>query len=39
MRRETVRATDAIVAALNERRIFLAYETIVTDKNPHAGVL
>jgi diguanylate cyclase (GGDEF)-like protein len=32
MRRETVRATDAIVAALNERRIFLAYETIVTTK-------
>ena len=30
MRRETVRATDEIVAALNERRIFLAYETIVT---------
>jgi diguanylate cyclase (GGDEF)-like protein len=32
MRRETVRATDAIVAALNERRIFLAYETIVATK-------
>ena len=27
MRRENVRATDEIVAALNERRIFLAYET------------
>jgi diguanylate cyclase (GGDEF)-like protein len=33
MRRETVRATDEIVAALNERRIFLAYETIVTAKD------
>ena len=30
MRRESVRATDAIVAALNERRIFLAYEPVVT---------
>jgi diguanylate cyclase (GGDEF)-like protein len=30
LRRENVRATDEIVAALNERRIFLAYETIVT---------
>ena len=29
MRRENVRATDEIVAALNERRIFLAYETVV----------
>jgi len=28
VRRENVRATDEIVAALNERRIFLAYETI-----------
>ena len=28
MRRENVRATDEIVAALNERRIFLAYETV-----------
>jgi diguanylate cyclase (GGDEF)-like protein len=27
-RRENVRATDEIVAALNERRIFLAYETV-----------
>ena len=33
LRRETVRATDEIVAALNERRIFLAYETIVTAKD------
>jgi diguanylate cyclase (GGDEF)-like protein len=30
LRRESVRATDAIVAALNERRIFLAYEPVVT---------
>jgi diguanylate cyclase (GGDEF)-like protein len=30
LRRENVRATDEIVAALNERRIFLAYETIVS---------
>jgi diguanylate cyclase (GGDEF)-like protein len=29
LRRENVRATDEIVAALNERRIFLAYEPIV----------
>jgi diguanylate cyclase (GGDEF)-like protein len=35
-RRETIRATDEIVAALNERRIFLAYETIVAaaDRRP-----
>ena len=33
LRRENVRATDAIVAALNERRIFLAYETVVTAIN------
>jgi diguanylate cyclase (GGDEF)-like protein len=30
LRRENVRATDEIVAALNERRIFLAYEPVVT---------
>ena len=30
LRRESVRATDEIVAALNERRIFLAYETVAT---------
>jgi diguanylate cyclase (GGDEF)-like protein len=30
LRRENVRATDEIVAALNDRRIFLAYETVVT---------
>ncbi len=28
IRRENIRATDEIVAALNERRIFLAYETV-----------
>jgi EAL domain-containing protein (putative c-di-GMP-specific phosphodiesterase class I) len=36
LRRENVRATDEIVAALNDRRIFLAYETIAaaTDRHP-----
>jgi diguanylate cyclase (GGDEF)-like protein len=36
LRRENVRATDEIVAALNERRIFLAYETIASarDRQP-----
>lgn len=29
-RRENVRATDEIVAALNERRVFLAYEPVAT---------
>ena len=35
-RRENVRATDEIVAALNEQRIFLAFETVVTaaDRRP-----
>ena len=35
-RRENVRATDEIVAALNERRVFLAYETVVaaSDRQP-----
>jgi EAL domain-containing protein (putative c-di-GMP-specific phosphodiesterase class I) len=35
-RRENVRATDEIVAALNERRIFLAYEAVaaITDRRP-----
>ena len=35
-RRENLRATDEIVAALNERRIFLAYETVVAaaDRRP-----
>ncbi len=36
MRRDNVRATDEIVAALNERRIFLAYEPVVEaiDRQP-----
>jgi diguanylate cyclase (GGDEF)-like protein len=36
LRRDNVRATDEIVAALNERRIFLAYETVVSaaDRQP-----
>ncbi len=36
IRRENVRATDDIVAALNERRIFLAYETVASalDRQP-----
>jgi diguanylate cyclase (GGDEF)-like protein len=36
LRRDNVRATDEIVAALNERRIFLAYETIAAaaDRRP-----
>ena len=36
LRRDNVRATDEIVAALNERRIFLAYETVVNaaDRQP-----
>jgi diguanylate cyclase (GGDEF)-like protein len=32
-RRENIRATDEIVAALNERRIFLAYETVAKTVN------
>ncbi len=36
LRRDNVRATDEIVAALNERRIFLAYETVAAagDRRP-----
>jgi EAL domain-containing protein (putative c-di-GMP-specific phosphodiesterase class I) len=36
LRRENIRATDEIVAALNERRIHLAYEPVVTarDRTP-----
>jgi len=36
MRRENARATDEIVAALNDRRIFLAYETVAraADRKP-----
>jgi diguanylate cyclase (GGDEF)-like protein len=35
-RRENVKATDEIVAALNERRVFLAYETVAaaSDRRP-----
>jgi diguanylate cyclase (GGDEF)-like protein len=33
LRRENIRATDEIVAALNERRIFLAYETVARAKD------
>jgi diguanylate cyclase (GGDEF)-like protein len=33
LRRESVRATDEIVAALNERRIFLAYEPVASAVN------
>jgi diguanylate cyclase (GGDEF)-like protein len=35
-RRENIRATDEIVAALNERRIFLAYESVIrtADRQP-----
>ncbi len=39
MRRENVRATDEIVAALNERRIFLAYETVVAATDRQARLL
>ncbi len=36
LRRENIRATDEIVAALNEQRIFLAYETVAAarDRQP-----
>jgi diguanylate cyclase (GGDEF)-like protein len=37
LRRENVRATDEIVAALNERRIFLAYETVVAAADRQAS--
>jgi len=37
MRRENVRATDEIVAALNERRIFLAYEAVASAKDRRAA--
>jgi len=33
MRRDNVRATDEIVAALNERRIFLAFEPVASARN------
>jgi diguanylate cyclase (GGDEF)-like protein len=35
MRKENVRATDAIITALNERRIFLVYEPIVAIGSRH----
>ena len=38
-RRENVRATDEIVDALNERRIFLAYEPVVAIGSRAAGIL
>jgi EAL domain-containing protein (putative c-di-GMP-specific phosphodiesterase class I) len=37
IRRANVRATDEIVAALNERRIFLAYETVVSAPDRRAS--
>jgi diguanylate cyclase (GGDEF)-like protein len=37
IRRENVRATDEIVAALNERRIFLAYETVASATDRRAA--
>jgi diguanylate cyclase (GGDEF)-like protein len=37
IRRENVRATGEIVAALNERRIFLAYETVVSATDRRAA--
>ena len=39
LRRENVRATDEIVAALNERRILLAYEPVVDARTAQARVL
>jgi len=37
MRRDSVRATDEIIAALNERRIALAYEPVVEAKSRRLG--
>jgi diguanylate cyclase (GGDEF)-like protein len=37
IRHDNVRVTDEIVAALNERRIFLAYETVVSALDRHAA--
>jgi diguanylate cyclase (GGDEF)-like protein/PAS domain S-box-containing protein len=37
LRRESVRATDEIVAALNERRIALAFEPVVAAANRQVG--
>ena len=39
LRRDSVRATDEIVAALNERRIALAYEPVVEAQNRKAALL
>ncbi len=39
LRRESVRATDEIVAALNERRIALAFEPVVEAQTPQDRVL
>ncbi len=39
LRRDNVRATDEIVAALNERRIFLAYETVAPSNRSGARLL
>lgn len=37
LRRENIRATDEIVAALNDRRIFLAYESVVSAADRRAA--
>jgi diguanylate cyclase (GGDEF)-like protein len=37
LRRENIRSTDEIVAALNERRIFLAYEPVVACRDRSVG--
>ena len=37
LRRDSVRATDEIIAALNERRIALAYEPVVEVQNRRTG--
>ena len=39
LRRDSVRATDEIVAALNERRIALAFEPVVDAEEPRSRVL
>jgi diguanylate cyclase (GGDEF)-like protein len=37
LRRESIRATDEIVAALNERRIVVAYEPVVETRSRHVA--
>jgi len=37
LRRDSARATDVIVSALNERRVMLAYEPVVTTKGRKLG--